>query len=77
MESLDILNGDMTPKYDKYNDVYTVNIDSDIKIKSITLSHDVTDIRGYVIEENGSSMVYITDTGYISEKSFKTQVSSL
>lgn len=42
----------------------------DIKIKSIKLSHDVTDIKGYIIEENDSSMVYITDTGYISEKIF-------
>ena len=47
-----------------------VNEDHDIKIKSIKLSHDVTDIRGYIIEENNSSMVYITDTGYISEKVF-------
>lgn len=42
----------------------------DIKIKSLKLSHDVTDIRGYVIEDNNSSLVYITDTGYISEKIF-------
>ena len=42
----------------------------DIKIKSLKLSHDVTDIRGYVIEEDNSSMVYITDTGYISERIF-------
>lgn len=42
----------------------------DINIKSIDLSHDVTDIKGYIIEENNSSMVYITDTGYISEKYF-------
>lgn len=48
-----------------------VNIDSDIRIKSIKLSHDVRDIRGYVIEEGESSMVYITDTGYISERNFK------
>lgn len=48
-----------------------IDIDYDIKIKSITLSHDVTDIKGYVIEENNSSMVYITDTGYINEKVFK------
>ena len=47
-----------------------ININYDIKIKSIKLSHDVTDIRGYVIEEDNSSMVYITDTGYISEKLF-------
>ncbi|MBQ9072810.1 MAG: MBL fold metallo-hydrolase [Bacilli bacterium] len=47
-----------------------VNVNSDIKIKSIKLSHDVTDIRGFVIEENDSSIVYITDTGYISEKNF-------
>ena len=32
--------------------------------------HDVGDIRGYIIEEEGSSMVYITDTGYIREKDF-------
>lgn len=48
-----------------------INIDSDIKIKSIRLSHDVDDIKGYVIEEDDSSMVYITDTGYISENNFE------
>ena len=48
-----------------------IDIDYDIKIKSIKLSHDVSDIRGYVIEEDTSSMVYITDTGYIGEKIFK------
>jgi len=48
-----------------------ININYDISIKSIALSHDVTDIKGYVIEEDNSSMVYITDTGYISEKMFK------
>jgi len=47
-----------------------ININNDIKIKSINLSHDVSDIKGYVIEEDNSSMVYITDTGYISEKNF-------
>ena len=47
-----------------------INENYDITIKSIKLSHDVTDIRGYIIEENNSSMVYITDTGYISEKVF-------
>ena len=40
-------------------------------IKSIRLSHDVTDIKGYIIEEDNSSMVYITDTGYINENIFK------
>ena len=54
-----------------YDNNEIVNIESDIKIKSIVLSHDVTDIRGYVIEDDTSSMVYITDTGYISEKVFK------
>ncbi len=48
-----------------------INIDSDIKIKSIRLSHDVADIKGYVIEENNNSMVYITDTGYINEGNFE------
>ena len=48
-----------------------VNIKSDITIKSIPLSHDVTDIKGYIIEENDTSFVYITDTGYINEKNYK------
>lgn len=48
-----------------------IEVNSDIKIKSIKLSHDVTDIKGYVIEEDNSSMVYITDTGYINEKNFE------
>lgn len=47
-----------------------VDVNDDIKIKSIRLSHDVTDIKGYLIEDKNSSMVYITDTGYISEKNF-------
>jgi len=47
-----------------------VIINSDVSIKSIRLSHDVTDIKGYVIEENNHSMVYITDTGYINENNF-------
>lgn len=47
--------------------------DIDIEgIKSVKLSHDVGDIRGYIIEEDKSSMVYITDTGYIREKDFDT-----
>lgn len=43
---------------------------TDIIIKSIDLSHDVNDVKGYVVEEENSSMVYITDTGYISENYF-------
>ena len=52
-------------------DLEKIEINEDIKIKSITLSHDVTDIKGYVIEEENSSVVYITDTGYINEREFK------
>lgn len=47
-----------------------VLINGDISIRSIRLSHDVTDIKGYVIEDGTYSMVYITDTGYINEKNF-------
>lgn len=47
-----------------------VIINNDISIRSIRLSHDVTDIKGYVIEEDNDSMVYITDTGYINENNF-------
>lgn len=43
-------------------------IDGDMKINSIKLSHDVGEVRGYIIEELNSSLVYITDTGYINER---------
>lgn len=42
----------------------------DVKITAINLSHDVKDIKGYIIEEDNSSIVYITDTGYINELYF-------
>lgn len=41
----------------------------DIHITSMSLSHDV-DCHGYIIENNDSSVVYITDTGYVNERYF-------
>ena len=43
----------------------------DIHITTIKTSHDTDDSRGYIISNNNSSIVYITDTGYINEKYFK------
>lgn len=42
----------------------------DIHINAIKTSHDIEDSRGYVITNNGKSIVYITDTGYINKKYF-------
>lgn len=41
---------------------------SDISITPINLSHDAPDIKGYLLESNGKSIVHITDTGYINNK---------
>lgn len=54
---------------DNTKDVNEIDLE---EVKSVKLSHDVGDIRGYIIEEDKSSMVYITDTGYIREKDFDT-----
>ena len=54
-----------------YEDVF--NID-DVTITSIKSSHDSVDSRNFIIEENNSSVVYITDTGYIRHKYFKNLV---
>lgn len=43
----------------------------DLKIKIIKTSHDTEDSNGYIVESSSSSIVYITDTGYINHKSFK------
>jgi len=40
-------------------------------IEHIKTSHDAKDSRGYLIEDDTSSVVYITDTGYINQKYFK------
>ena len=40
-------------------------------IDNFKLSHDSGDIRGYIIEDENSSMVYMTDTGYLNQKHFK------
>lgn len=44
-------------------------IDS-LKIVPVRTSHDVSESYGYIIEENGKSLVYITDTGYIPKRNF-------
>ena len=41
---------------------------NDINIKVIKTSHDVKGSVGFVLESNGKSLVYITDTGYINNK---------
>lgn len=52
------------------NQIQDLNDINDILVSEIRLSHDVRDIKGYIIEEDDSSVVYITDTGYISESYF-------
>lgn len=41
----------------------------DFKVEYIRTSHDVVSV-GYILEDNHSSLVYITDTGYINRKLF-------
>lgn len=53
-----------------------VLIDKDFDIENIHVnviktSHDASDSNAYVVEENDSSVVYITDTGFINQKFFK------
>lgn len=43
----------------------------DINITMIKVSHDVPDANGFILESNGKSIVYITDTGYINIKYHK------
>lgn len=46
-------------------DIDTLHVDM------IKTSHDAEDARGYIFTENSSSIVYITDTGYINAKYFQ------
>lgn len=63
----------MYKKLDYLEDYVSLSDEFDIKdihITSIKTSHDTEDSRGYVISSNNSSIVYITDTGYINKKYF-------
>jgi len=44
---------------------------NDLLIKTIKTSHDASDSVGFVFESKESSLVYITDTGYINVKYFE------
>ena len=57
----------------KLNIVNQVYINKPIILDTLTItpiktSHDAADSHGYLFEENGTSVVYITDTGYINSK---------
>lgn len=54
--------------YEFINDTLEIK---DLKITTIKTSHDAEDSNGYIIEDNNSSIVYITDTGYINIKNHK------
>lgn len=43
----------------------------DLKVNVIKTSHDASDSVGFVFESGKSSLVYITDTGYINVKYFE------
>lgn len=41
------------------------------KVDYFRTSHDAPDARGYIISDNESSMVYMTDTGYLNQRYFE------
>lgn len=43
----------------------------DTLVDNFKTSHDANDARGYIISDSVSSMVYMTDTGYLNQKYFK------
>ena len=58
---------DYLDDYVLLNDEFDIK---DIHVNSIKTSHDTDDSRGYILSSNGSSIVYVTDTGYINKKYF-------
>lgn len=43
----------------------------DVHVDVINTSHDASESKGYIFTSGNSSLVYITDTGYINNKYFK------
>ena len=56
-------------RYEYYED--KKSIIGDLTVNVIKTSHDAEESIGFVLTNNNSSMVYITDTGYINQKYFK------
>lgn len=52
-------------EYEIINDDFYIN---DTFIQVIKTSHDASDSNGYILHNDGKSVVYITDTGYINKK---------
>lgn len=56
-------------RYEYYEDKKALI--GDLTVNVIKTSHDAEESIGFVLTNNNSSMVYITDTGYINQKYFK------
>lgn len=56
-------------RYEYYEDKKAII--GDLTVNAIKTSHDAEESIGFVLTNNNSSMVYITDTGYINQKYFK------
>lgn len=65
-----ILSGEHLVK--AYQTIYVNNV----KVTSVPLSHDCPNTMGYIIEEDGEKLSYITDTGFVPEKDFQYIVNS-
>lgn len=77
MESLEILNGKLSPKYDKYNDIYTVSISSDInelEIKYSTNENEMVNIYGNTNLQEGKNKVIIAFTNSKQEVEYITLI---
>lgn len=64
----------MLPDIKEYNKIVIFDDDinlGSLKINCIKASHDAADTRNFIFEENGKSVVYVTDTGYINQKNFR------
>ena len=55
-------------RYEVYQD--NSAIINDLRINYIRNSHDALEQIGFILKDNKSSMVYITDTGYLNSKYF-------
>lgn len=55
---------DIKPEY--YEVIDKNIILNDLNVTMFKISHDTDDANGFVFENNGKSIVYVTDTGYIN-----------
>ena len=77
LKSLEVLNGEMTPKFDTYNSIYTINVSNDIDSLVINYEIDEDSTINILNNENlqvGENIIYLEISNMDSKETYTLYV---